>query len=338
MNGVENLAAPISRRTFLHCAGAVALGAAASLDTQAQQLPPIVDCHIHLFDQTRPQGAPYSGGGSNTEPALPARYRKLAAPLGIVAAIEIDASSWVEDNLWVLETIERDVSMVGTVGNLQPEKPEFKEFLDRFHKNKLFLGFRYGNVWGYDLVAQVENPTFIEGLKLTAQAGLTLDSANPQPDLVAALVKVKDKVPDLRIVLDHIANLAPGRPASNGRAEISAADRTVLERHLYDLAMRPAVYFKLSEIMQMDAAGKPVTDPVVYKPRLDYLMDIFGEDRVLFGSDWPNENAVDHLDVVVKIVRDYFATKSRAVQEKYFWRNSIKAYKWVHRDASQPRA
>jgi L-fuconolactonase len=324
----------LSRRTILRGAAASVLGAAAAQTGP----PPIVDCHIHLFDQTRPQGAPYAGGGSNTEPALPARYRKLAAPLGIVAAIEIDASSWVEDNLWVLETIEKDVLMVGTVGNLQPDKPEFKEFLDRFHKNKLFLGFRYGNVWGYDLVAQVENAGFVEGLKLTAQAGLTLDSANPRPDLVAALLKTKDKAPDLRIVLDHTANLAPGRPPSAGRAEISASERAVMEKQLEELAKRPGVYFKLSEIMQMDAAGKPVTDPAVYKPRLDYLMDIFGEDRVLFGSDWPNGNAVNHLDAVVKIVRDYFAPKSRAAQEKYFWRNSIPAYRWVHRDPGQPQA
>jgi hypothetical protein len=34
--------------------------------------------------------------------ALPGRYRKLAEPLGIVGAIKIEASPWVEDNLWAL--------------------------------------------------------------------------------------------------------------------------------------------------------------------------------------------------------------------------------------------
>jgi predicted TIM-barrel fold metal-dependent hydrolase len=321
----------LNRRRFLAGVAGAGLSAATAADTH----PPIVDCHIHLFDQTRPQGAPYSGGGTNTLPALPARYRKLAVPLGIVAAIEIDASNWVEDNLWVLQTIEKEPLMVGTAGNLQPEKPDFKDFLERFHKNKLFLGFRYGNLWGYDLVTQVANPAFIEGMKLTAQAGLTMDSANPRPDLVTALVKLKDKVPDVRIVLDHTAHLAPD--PSSGSDPIGT-ERAEMEGHLRDLAKRPGVYFKLSELMKVDAKGAPVTNPAVYKPRLDYLMDLFGEDRVIFGSDWPNGDAVNHLDAVVKIVRDYFSTKSRAAQEKYFWRNSILAYRWVKREGKQPQS
>lgn len=110
--------------------GAALAGAVAPVKAQAAAIP-IIDCHIHLFDQTRPQGAPYSGGGANKEPALPARYRKLASPPGNVGAIEVEASPWIEDNLWVLEVEQGDQMMVGTMGNLQPDKPEFKEYLDR---------------------------------------------------------------------------------------------------------------------------------------------------------------------------------------------------------------
>jgi hypothetical protein len=39
----------------------------------------------------------------------------------------------------------------------------------------------------------------------------------------------------------------------------------------------------------------------------------------------------------VKIVQDYFGAKSRIAAEKYFWRNSVAAYKWVKRDPSQPQ-
>ncbi len=42
---------------------------------------------------------------------------------------------WIEDNLWVLETIQPEPIMVGTVGNLQPDKPEFAEYLARYAKN-----------------------------------------------------------------------------------------------------------------------------------------------------------------------------------------------------------
>ena len=289
---------------------------------------PIVDCHIHLFDQTRPQGAPYSGGRGNTEPALPARYRKLASPLGIVGAIEIEASPWIEDNLWVLEVEQPEPFMVGTIGNLQPDKPEFREYLDRYHKNRLFLGIRYGNLWSYSLVNQVSNEVFIEGLKLMQQAGLTLDTANPRPDLLEAIVRVNDKVPGLRIVIDHVPSML---------ARLDVAARSAAESNLRELAKRPTIYVKVSEVMRL-VDGKASMDPALYKPVLDYLFDTFGEDRLIFGSDWPNGAAVNNLPVIVQIVRDYFNSKGRSVAEKYFWKNSVTAYNWTPRDSGQPHA
>jgi len=117
----------LNRRAFLGSTVAAALaGATKPAQAQAASVP-ILDCHIHLFDQTRPQGAPYSGGrgGGNTEPALPARYRKLASPLGIVGAIEVEASPWIEDNLWVLEVEENDRRWSAPSAIFSPDKPEF---------------------------------------------------------------------------------------------------------------------------------------------------------------------------------------------------------------------
>jgi L-fuconolactonase len=306
----------LSRRTFLGSAAAV--GAAAIATAQAAPIP-IIDCHIHLFDQNRPQGAPYSGGRGNTEPALPPRYRRLATPLGIAGAIEIEASPWVEDNRWVLEVEERDPAMVGSIGNLQPDKPEFKEYLARYHKNKLFLGIRYGNNWGYGLAGQVSNPAFIEGLKLMQQADLALDTANPRPDLLEAVLTVTDKVPGLRIVIDHLPSMFV-RTGANGGAAV--------EGTLRELAKRTQVYVKLSEVLRL-VDGTAATDPAIF--------DIFGENHVIFGSGWPNQFAAENLPAIVKIVQDYFGTKSRAAAEKFFWRNSVAAYKWLKRDPSQPQ-
>lgn len=294
----------------------------------AQTAPiPIVDCHIHLFDQTRPQGAPYDGGGRNREPALPARYRSLAEPLGVAAAIEIEASPWIEDNLWVLEVEQQEPMMVGTIGNLRPEKPEFGEYLDRYRKNKLFLGIRYGNLWGYDLVGQLGNPAFLDGLKLLEQAGMTMDTANPRPDLIEAILRLNDKLPGLRIVFDHLPGLLP---------RLAGAERKAAEANLRDMAKRPGIYIKVSQVMRI-VNGQPATEAAVYKPVLDFFYDTFGEDKLLFGSDWPNGWAVDHLPVIVKIARDYFQSKSRTAQEKFFRENSVQAYRWAPREARQPR-
>lgn len=288
---------------------------------------PIIDTHIHLFDQTRPQGAPYSAAPRNTTPALPPRYRKLASPLGIAGAIVVEASPWIEDNLWALQVAETDPMMTGVIGNLQPEKPEFKEYLDRYHRNRLFLGIRYGNLWDYSLVNQTANPVFIEGLKLLQQAGLALDTANPRPDLLEAVIRVSDRVPDLRIVVDHL-------PGMMWRLDTRA--KTAAEPLLRELAQRPSVYVKISQVLRV-VDGRPSTDPAQYKALLDPLFDIFGADKLLFGSDWPNAEAVDNLPAIVQIAGDYFRAKGRAAAEKYFWKNSAAAYRWVRRDEGQPR-
>ena len=134
----------------------------------------------------------------------------------MVGAIKVEASPWIEDNLWVLEVAQRDPIMVGVIGNLEPDKPEFAEYLGRYRKHPLFRGIRYGNLWNRDIVRQSQNPVFLDGVKLLAQADLVLDTANPRVPLLESMLRISDAVPDLRIVLDHLPALAPAeadRPA-----------------------------------------------------------------------------------------------------------------------------
>jgi len=298
-----------------------------SMNAQSPPIP-IIDTHIHFFDTTRPQGVPYPGekGIPGLPIAIPETFRKAVAQLGIVGAIEVEASPWVEDNLWVLEVAAKDPIVVGTIGNLEPDKPEFHEYLGRYHKNRLFRGIRYGNLWNRTLAAAVEKPEFISGIKELAAADLTLDTANPRSDLLQAVIKLTDKVPGLRVVVDHLPVIdVPTEPGA----------RRQLETTLRELAKRN-VYAKLSAVARR-VNGQVQTDPVFYKPILDLLFDVFGEDRVVYGSDWPNStgNWVPYATMLA-IVQSYFNAKGRAAAEKYFWKNSIAAYRWIKRDASQP--
>jgi predicted TIM-barrel fold metal-dependent hydrolase len=319
-----------SRREFVGGAAAAAGVVLTGHRTAAQSPPiPIIDTHIHLFDPTRPQGAPYSGPrvpGQAPIPAYPDRYRKLAVPLGVVGAIKVEASPWIEDNLWVLEVAQRDTIVVGVIGNLEPDKPEFKEYFDRYRKHPLFRGIRYGNLWGRDIVKQSANPAFIEGLKLVAEADLVLDTANPRMTLLQAMVAIHDKVPNLRIVLDHLPNFEP-----------TEAERPAYLAILKEIAQRPQMYVKLSAIIRR-VDGNVSTDLGGYRAKLDLLMATFGEDRILFGSDWPNSDGVAPIGDVFRVAKEYFAAQPRQVAEKYFWRNSLEVYKWIKRDASQPSA
>jgi predicted TIM-barrel fold metal-dependent hydrolase len=259
-------------------------------------------------------------------PSLPSRYRKVVDGLGIVGAIEIECSPWLEDNQWVLDVARDDDIMVGTVGHMTPGTPEFRPNLERFHKNPLFRGIRYG--LGGRAGQEVDRPEFIADLKALADADLVMDTANPSVSLLEGVVRVSDRVPNLRLVIDHLPQML--RPTE------SAAQAS------YDASMkairgRPQIYVKVSEVLRRVDDKIPV-DLEFYRPRIDEILDVFGMDRVLYGSDWPNGDQWLPVPVGFKIVHEYFMAKGQAAAEKYFWRNSIKAYKWVKRHASQRQA
>jgi L-fuconolactonase len=336
----------ISRRKFLGTAAAAAAlpltmnrlrAATDRAAAPAASAPiPVIDCHIHLFDPMRPQGVPWPNP-SNTvmyKPSLPSRYKPIAEPLGIVGAIEVECSAWLEDNQWVLDVAEKNDIMVGTVGRLAPGTPDFRKQLERFHANPLFRGIR---VWlgGRQGGKDFERREFVDDLKALADADLVMDTANPSVALLADVVRATDVVPNLRIVVDHLPQmLAPTEPKA--RASYDASMKALRDR--------PQVYVKVSEVLRNATATVPRTpeEPVrtdleYYRPRLDEIVDVFGIDRVLYGSDWPNGDQWRPVPVGFKIVQEYFNAKGREAAEKYFWRNSVKCYKWVKRTAAQSR-
>src|SRR5262249_12751046 len=147
--------------------------------------------------------------------------------------------------------------------------------------------------------------------KLLQQADLVLDTANPRVELLQAFVKITDKVPELRVVLDHLPSLDPAPETQRAYDEA-----------LGQLQQRPRVFVKLSAVIHR-VNGQVSTELAPYRDRLAQLIGRFGEDRIVFGSDWPNSDGVAPLDKVVGVVREFFQTQPRSVAEKYFWKNSL---------------
>ncbi|WP_420150555.1 amidohydrolase family protein [Spirosoma sp.] len=317
----------MNRRDFL----ALAAGASAtfpSLTWRQDTAIPIIDTHIHLFDTSRPEGLPWptKNDGILYQPALPDRYRKIAEPLGIVGALVVEASPLPDDNQWVLDVAAKDNIIVGTIGNLEPGTPDFRQQLERFQRNPLFRGIRYGNLWNRNLSAQLSMPRFISDLQFLGQTGLVLDTANPNPTLLDAIVRLADQAPNLRVVIDHLPQMAVPQ---------EAASRKNHEADLQELGKRPQVYVKISEVLRR-VDGKIPQSLSFYQDRLDQLFGIFGEDRLLYGSDWPNSDQWLPFNAGLNLVKEYFTAKGRTVAEKYFWKNSVAAYHWKKRSPLQP--
>jgi L-fuconolactonase len=319
----------MQRREFLRFGASMAGGLAGSRIALA--LPsaiPVIDTHIHLFDTGRQGGVPWPAKTDTAvyRPALPGRYARIARPLGVVGAIVIEASPLASDNDWVLHVAANHPIIVGMVGDLIPGTPSYQKDLERLHANPLFLGIRYGNLWDRDLAVDAQKPEFLPGLKMLSEQGLVLDSANPDPGLIRAIAGVADHLPQLRIVIDHV-------PTARVPTEAAARDEYwSLLRHL---AQNKNVFVKLSEVLA--ARIEEHGGPNFCKDRLDALWDIFGEDHVLYASDWPNSDHHATYEETISIVRNYVQAKGRIASEKFFWKNSVAAYRWHRRQADQPQ-
>src|SRR5436190_15173377 len=290
---------------------------------------PVIDAHIHLFDGTRPQGASYMGSAAyraQSKTSLPALYAPLARPSGIVSAIVVESSAWVEDNLWYLEVAQPAPIIVGVSGRLDPYKPEFGEYLERYHKNPLYRAIRASRFYTNTDGKVTLDAVAVNNLKLLAQADLAQDTANPSMALMTANVMLADAIPNLRIIMDHLPSFDP---APDGQAAYEAVVK--------EMAARPNIFVKLSEVYHPRVDTKQVVgDYMPLRDRLQYLFGIFGEDRVMFGSDYPNSYGVATISEEVGLMKKFFSTKTRAQAEKYFWKNAARIYKYVKRAANQP--
>lgn len=276
---------------------------------------PIIDGHIHLFDATRPQGIAWPEPGHVLHgTSMPADYQKAFIPHDIVGAIVVEASPWRADNTWLLNTLRGRPGMLGFVGNLSPLDPTFDDDFETLSAEPLFLGLRYGNLWERDLMDDQTRPGFIDGMRRLVESGRSLDSANPDPRLIRGLLKLSERLPELRIIVDHLPSAA-----------VPAHQLKDFQHDVFALAENPNVYAKLAEIPQVDGDGV-ISDPAYYRDRLAYLWEAFGENRCFFGSDWPNSNTLADYDTTLNLVKNCLSEKSESAQEKFFLRNVAKAY------------
>ena len=292
-------------------------------DIEIAGMHQIIDSHVHFFDPTRPGGVPWPTPDTPAlyKPALPPRLETLSRPFGVLGCIAVECSPLLTDNDWLLNIARSNPFVLGIIGDLDPADPAFRSHLARLHENPLFLGIRYGNLWHRDLFADLSKSVFVDSLRVLADAGLVLESANPDPRLIAALLRIVERVPKLRVIIDHL----PNAKLPNDPHDLAAYhhDLAVLARHSH-------VYVKLSEIPVL-RDGALIHDKHFYRDKLDPLWDLFGPHRVIFGSDWPNSDLVAPYDQTFDIVSEYLTSRTPHDRERYFFENSQKAYAWTPR-------
>lgn len=314
----------MTRRDFLHLTATT--GAAATLASRHSAAPvgpspssiPAIDTHIHLYDPTRAEGVPWPPKTDPLlyRPYLPDTYQAVTAELKVVGAIVVEASSWPEDNQWILDLAAKHSGIVGLVGNLAPGRAEFAPALQRFAANPLFRGLR---LRAADL-QKIGDPAFDADLRRVADADLSIDVLGGVATIEATR-KLAQLAPTLRVVVNHLPFKEwDGKPDA-------------LRTALAPLASLRQVFIKGSDVMRR-SGPTVIEDPAFYAPGLDALVELFGPDRIVFGSNWPVSERVAPYATLHRVLTAYFNRHSRTLAENYFWRNSYRAYRWQARGAA----
>jgi predicted TIM-barrel fold metal-dependent hydrolase len=316
-----------SRRNFVKQSAFGLAGAALAMDrllAGADEKPDtgaIVDTHVHFYDPTRPQGVPWPGKDDKLlyRRFLPEHFRALTRNCKVTGTIVVEASPWLEDNQWVLDLAKDDPFVLGLVGHLTPGTDDFRKQLERFVKNPLFRGIRIGQD---QLQKGLDQERFIEDLKLLVTHDRELD-VNGGPALPAAVASLAKKLPKLRLVINH---------AANTRIDGKEVPRDWLAG-MQAAAKEGNVYCKVSALVEHTGRknGDAPKDVEFYKPVLDALWNTFGEERLMYGSNWPVSERYATYGTVFAIANGYFQAKGKDPTEKFFWRNAAAAYKWVKR-------
>ncbi len=273
----------------------------------------IIDTHTHFYDPTRPEGVPWPNPNEDLlyRKVMPEDYKKLAVPEGVTGTVVVEASKWVEDNQWILDLAANEPFIVGFVGNLAPNDADFEENLNRFSANPLFRGIRLG---GGHLQA-LGDTDFMKNIEKLAAKELTLDLLI-NPDALRNVPALVEHIPTMRVVINHIAGIrVDGNPPDT--AWVSAVQ---------EVARYPNVYCKVSGLAEHTGQTPAPEDVAYYTPTIDALWKAFGEDRLIYGSNWPVSERFAQYKVVQNIVNDYFSAKGDEVKAKFFWQNAKAAY------------
>ena len=279
----------------------------------------VIDTHTHFYDPSRTQGVPWPNKDDDFlyRTVLPNEYKAMTMPLGVRGTVVVEASKWFEDNLWILKLARTDPFIVGLVGNLQLNSIDFDEHFEQLNTNPLFRGIRLGG----GIVKAITQPEQIK-LERLAFSDLQLDILGGA-DMLPSVAKLAENIPHLRIVINHVgAALIDGQSPDHGWVEAMQMG-----------AKQPNIYCKVSGLVECvsDKTRPPPNKVGFYTPVLDLLWNEFGEDRLIYGSNWPVSARFSNYETVQRLVLDYFEPKGKDVVAKVFWRNSKAVYKWIDR-------
>ena len=282
----------------------------------------IVDTHQHLWDLTKFK-LPWlknAGVQSLNRSFVMSDYLKATKNANVVKSVYMEVnvhpSHQVKEAEYVIDLCRRkDNPMAAAVIGGYPFEKSFGKYAERFAKSKYVKGVRTVLHDPNRQRGLCLTPRFVENMKRLGDLGLSFDLCM-RPGEILDGVKLAEKCPKTRFVIDHCGNMS-----------VTATDRKLRARWMQGMKEAAALTNTVCKISGIVVtAKKGAWKPAGLEPNMSFCMETFGEDRAYFGGDWPvctlKASFRQWVDALKWIVRK----KSQTFQKKLFHDNAVKFY------------
>jgi len=275
---------------------------------------PIIDAHQHFWQLSQPFNYKWLAKpqlAAINRDYLPDDLRPHLDAVGVTRTIFVQTQHDLNENRWALMLAEQHDWIAGVVGWVDLASPACEDQLLEFRRYPKFVGVRH--------VVQDEpddefilRPDVLRGLKVLQKHGVPFDLLFYVKHLKHA-VKVAHAVPNLTLVLDHLS-----------KPDIKHHKLTDWLPYFKTAAACPNIVCKLSGLItEADWMRWSVHD---LHPFTDRALELFGPERLLYGSDWPVCELAGSYRQVYEAARELLAKCSAAEQEKIFGGNAARVY------------
>jgi L-fuconolactonase len=271
-----------------------------------------VDSHQHYW---KPERGDYGfltpEAGILYRDYMPEHLHPHLAYSDIRKTIVVQAAPTLEETRYLLSLAENDPSIAGVIGWLDFESPSFEEQLVDFATNPLFIGVRP--------MLQSLPPDYLlqrrvlQNIGIVAATGVVLDWL-VYPRHLPAVYEAMSAYPDLKGVINHLA-----------KPDIANSVIEPWGEWMARLAKFPFLACKISGMVT--EAGTEKWVPSTFIPYVSRVIEYFGEDRVMFGSDWPVCLLAASYEAVMDLMEAVIPDQWTEVQRnKFFGGNAIRWY------------
>ena len=230
---------------------------------------------------------------------------------GIDGCVAVQASQSDQETKFLLDLADRYDFIRGVVGWVDLQSERLEEQLTYYAQSPKLVGMRHV-VQGESDEHFLLRPEFLRGVKLLPQHNLTYDILIYERQLRVTL-QFMEQLPDVRFVLNHIA-----------KPRIAQHELSPWRENIQSLATHPNVHCKLSGMVT--EADWQRWQPKDITPYLDVVIEAFGPDRLMFGSDWPVCLLAAPYREVVELVHQYLADFSSDEKAKIYGQNATDFY------------